>query len=102
MLGKLGFSLSIAMPEFQGFRLKIYENFRGAFKPNANHEKHSVSGASAGRPEKPGFQAPLQKPETAIYLYVRVRYFSSADPWSALHPARSCRHWSAGPSAFGL
>ncbi|MBV2183671.1 MAG: hypothetical protein KUL88_03900, partial [Rhizobium sp.] len=83
MLGKLGFSLSIAMPEFQGFQLKIYENFRSVFKPNANHEKHSVSGTPATTPEKSGFQRPRQKPETAIYLYVCVRYFSPADPWSA-------------------
>jgi hypothetical protein len=46
MLGKLGFSLSIAMPAFQGFRLKIYENFRGRFKPNDNQEKHSVFDAA--------------------------------------------------------
>jgi hypothetical protein len=63
MLCKLGFSLSIATPASQGFRLKIYENFRRRFKPNDNQEKHSAFEASVGEAEKPAFRRGCKGPE---------------------------------------
>ena len=40
MLGKLGFSLSIAGPAKARIRLEFYENFTFGFQLNANHENN--------------------------------------------------------------